>query len=79
MALTKQSFALTTTTMTQLWGPTVIRISGDKSVADQIRKTPDGRVEFSFPERMVLIANHQVRPPAWRDPPWQGFAETGLS
>jgi lysocardiolipin and lysophospholipid acyltransferase len=60
MALTKQAFALTTTTMTQWWGPTVIRISGDASVADQIRQTPDGRVEFSFPQRLVLIANHQI-------------------
>ncbi len=61
MALSKQSFALTTITMTQWWGPTVIRISGDASVTDQIKKTPDGRVEFNFPERLVLIANHQVR------------------
>ncbi|TKW51063.1 putative acyltransferase CST26 [Colletotrichum tanaceti] len=26
----------------------------------QIRKTPDGRVELNFPERLVLIANHQI-------------------
>jgi hypothetical protein len=60
MALTKQSFALFITTLTQWWGPTTIRISGDASVADQIRKTDDGLVEFSFPERIVMIANHQV-------------------
>lgn len=60
MSLTKQSFALFITTMTQWWGPTTIRISGDASVADQIRKTDDGLVEFSFPERIVMIANHQV-------------------
>lgn len=61
MALTKQSFALVMTTMTQWWGPTKVRISGDASVAGQIRQTPDGMVEFDFPERIVLIANHQVR------------------
>lgn len=60
MSLTKQSFGLLITTMTHWWGPTTIRISGDASVADQIRKTEDGLVEFSFPERMVMIANHQV-------------------
>jgi hypothetical protein len=46
--------------MTQWWGPTTIRSSGDASVADQIRKTDDGLVEFAFPERIVMIANHQV-------------------
>ncbi|KAF6824947.1 lysocardiolipin acyltransferase [Colletotrichum plurivorum] len=60
MALTKQSFALTTTAMTHLWGPARIRISGDVSVAGQIRKTPAGTVQFDFPERLILIANHQI-------------------
>ncbi len=62
MSVTKQSFGLLIATMTHWWGPTTIRISGDASVADQIRKGEDGLVEFSFPERMVMIANHQVRP-----------------
>ena len=61
MAVTKQSFALLSMSVTQWWGPTVMRISGDASVAGQIHQTEDGRVEFSFPERIVLIANHQVR------------------
>jgi len=60
MALTKQSFGLLVTTMTRWWSPTTIRISGDTSVAGQMKKTSDGRVEFSFPERIVMIANHQV-------------------
>lgn len=60
MAMTKRSFAITTTVMTSIWGPTKIRISGDASVAGQIRPTEGGGVEFDFPERMVLIANHQV-------------------
>ncbi|UNI17748.1 hypothetical protein JDV02_004069 [Purpureocillium takamizusanense] len=60
MAMTKRSFALTTTAMTQIWGPTTVRISGDESVAGQIKSTGDGGVQFSFPERLVLIANHQI-------------------
>ncbi len=60
MAKTKESYGLTITFMTDWWSPTVVRISGDKSVAGQIRKTPDGGVETDFPERIVLIANHQV-------------------
>lgn len=58
--MTKRSFGLTITLMTQIWGPTTIRISGDDSVAGQIKLQPDGVVRFEFPERLVLIANHQV-------------------
>lgn len=61
MAMTKRSFAITTTVMTHIWGPTTIRISGDATVAGEIRPTEDGGVEFRFPERLILIANHQVR------------------
>jgi hypothetical protein len=60
MALTKQSFGLIVTAGTKWFSPTVIRISGDQSVAGQMRKTRDGRVEYSFPDRILLIANHQV-------------------
>jgi lysocardiolipin and lysophospholipid acyltransferase len=60
MALTKQSFGIFVTTLTQWWSPTVVRISGDASVAGEVRKTKDGRVECHFPDRMVMIANHQV-------------------
>ncbi|KAI1767971.1 acyltransferase-domain-containing protein [Hypoxylon sp. FL1150] len=60
MSLTKASFGLLITTMTQWWAPTVIRISGDASVAGQLSLTPDGRVQCAFPERMVMIANHQI-------------------
>ncbi|KAI1368127.1 acyltransferase-domain-containing protein [Xylaria arbuscula] len=60
MSLTKACFGLLITTMTQWWAPTIIRISGDASVAGQLYLTPDGRVQCNFPERMVLIANHQI-------------------
>ncbi|CAG8970759.1 hypothetical protein HYALB_00001544 [Hymenoscyphus albidus] len=60
MAQTKQSFGIAVTTLTQWWAPTVVRISGDASVANEMRKTADGRVELNFPERIVMIANHQI-------------------
>ncbi|KAI2778031.1 acyltransferase-domain-containing protein [Daldinia loculata] len=60
MSLTKASFGLLITTMTQWWAPTVIRMSGDSSVAGQLSLAPDGRVQCAFPERMVMIANHQI-------------------
>ncbi|KAF3929714.1 hypothetical protein AA313_de0207575 [Arthrobotrys entomopaga] len=60
IALTKQSFGTLVTTGTQWWTPTVIRVSGDKSVKGQIRITKDGLLECDFPERMVFIANHQL-------------------
>ncbi|CAI4212889.1 unnamed protein product [Parascedosporium putredinis] len=75
MALTKQSFALVTMSITQWWGPTVVRISGDTSVAGQIHLTKDGRVEFSFPERIVLVANHQIYTD-WLYLWWVGYANS---
>ncbi len=60
MAMTKRSFSLVITVMTRIWGRTTIRVSGDESVAGQIKKMPDGTVQFDFPERIVMIANHQV-------------------
>ena len=61
MALTKQHFGLLIATMTQWWSPTLVRVSGDKSVRGQLRRTEDGRLECDFEERMILIANHQAR------------------
>jgi hypothetical protein len=62
MSMTKRLFAITTITMTQIWGSqTTIRISGDESVAGEILPTEGGGVQLNFPERLVMIANHQVR------------------
>ena len=61
MALTKQHFGLLIATMTQWWSPTLVRVSGDKTVRGQLRRTEDGRLECDFEERMILIANHQAR------------------
>jgi 1-acyl-sn-glycerol-3-phosphate acyltransferase len=60
MALTKQSFGIFIVTITQWFSPTVIRVSWDHSVQGQLRKTPDGRMKTTFPERMVLVSNHQI-------------------
>ncbi|KAF1986010.1 acyltransferase [Aulographum hederae CBS 113979] len=60
MALSKRFFGLIVTTITQWWSPTVIRISGDASVRGQLKQAEDGRLICDFPERMVLVANHQI-------------------
>lgn len=60
MALTKQSFGLLITTVTQWFSPTVVRISGDKSVRGQLSRTKDGLLQTDFPERLIMIANHQL-------------------
>jgi len=58
--LTKGSFGLLTTTMTQMWAPTVMRVSGDRSVRGQIKKNAAGDLVCDFPDRLVLMANHQI-------------------
>ena len=61
MALTKQSFGIFATTLTQWWAPTLIRISGDRSVSGEIGLNDgDDTLKCKFPERIVMIANHQV-------------------
>jgi lysocardiolipin and lysophospholipid acyltransferase len=60
MAMTKQYFGILITTMTYWWSPTIVRISGDKSVAGQLHQEADGSLRLEFPDRVVLIANHQI-------------------
>jgi len=60
MALTKQSFGIMTTAGTRWFSPTPVRVSWDPSLRGQFRKTEDGKLETTFPERLVLISNHQV-------------------
>lgn len=60
MAFTKESFGLVITALTE-WGcPTYVRVSGDESMRSQIQLTEDGRLKTQFPERLVLVSNHQV-------------------
>jgi len=58
--MTKQSFGLLIITLSQWFSPTVIRVSGDKSMRGQLLETKDGRLQTDFPERIVLMANHQL-------------------
>lgn len=60
MAMTKQNFGVLSTIMNQFWAPVTFRISGDKTVRGQIRIAKNGMLECDFPERLVLIANHQI-------------------
>jgi 1-acyl-sn-glycerol-3-phosphate acyltransferase len=60
MALSKQSFGIVIITITQWFSPTLVRVSGDASVRGQIRRASDGRLETDFPERLILISNHQI-------------------
>lgn len=60
MAVTKQFFGLLVNTITHLFSPTLIRISGDDSVAGQLHVQEDGGLNCDFPHRLILVANHQV-------------------
>ncbi|KAF2733531.1 hypothetical protein EJ04DRAFT_513173 [Polyplosphaeria fusca] len=60
MAVTKQHFGVVSATMTKWWAPVTMKVSGDESVRGQLRRSDDGRLECDFPERMVLITNHQI-------------------
>ncbi|ETI19508.1 hypothetical protein G647_09342 [Cladophialophora carrionii CBS 160.54] len=60
IAFTKQSFGLLTMTLTQTFAPTKVVVSGDESVRGQLLKSADGNLILDFPERLVLIANHQI-------------------
>ncbi|CAA9957888.1 hypothetical protein P3342_002717 [Pyrenophora teres f. teres] len=60
MAMTKQHFGSVVMTMTYWWAPVTMRVSGDESVRGQLRKSKEGKLECDFPERLVLVANHQL-------------------
>ncbi|KIW41307.1 uncharacterized protein PV06_06879 [Exophiala oligosperma] len=60
IAFTKQSFGLLTMTLTQTFAPTKVIVSGDASVRGQLLKSVDGDLVLDFPERLLLIANHQI-------------------
>lgn len=46
--------------MTQWWAPTVVRVSGDSTMRGQLLQGVDGSLLCDFPQRMILIANHQI-------------------
>ncbi|RYO63352.1 hypothetical protein AA0113_g6085 [Alternaria arborescens] len=59
-AVVKESTALLLISLNQWIAPCSAKISGDASVRGQIRKTSSGWVHLDFPDRLVLIANHQI-------------------
>jgi len=60
VAFTKQSFGVLITTMTQWWSPTTVRVSGDTSLPGQLFRNDKGELECRFPDRLVMMANHQL-------------------
>ena len=60
-------------TMTQWWAPTVVRVSGDSTMRGQLLQSLDGSLLCDFPQRMILIANHQIYTD-WLYLWWIGYA-----
>lgn len=60
MSVTKEFFGLLVNTITEWFSPALVRISGDASMKGQLRLSREGRLETKFPDRLVLISNHQV-------------------
>ncbi|TKA78100.1 hypothetical protein B0A49_07000 [Cryomyces minteri] len=60
MAQTKESFAVLITSMTQWFAPTKVRVSGDESMRGQLIRQENGDLKCNFPDRIVLMANHQL-------------------
>lgn len=60
MAKTKNSFCLMLLAATQVFAPTRAKISWDSSMQGHFQKLSDGSIRSLFPERIVLIANHQI-------------------
>ena len=60
-------------TMTQWWAPTIVRVSGDSTMRGQLLQTVDGALLCDFPQRLILIANHQIYTD-WLYLWWIGYA-----
>lgn len=61
MAITKQFFGLLINSITEWFSPTLLRISGDSSLRGQLNLDGRGHVATSFPDRLIMISNHQAR------------------
>jgi lysocardiolipin and lysophospholipid acyltransferase len=59
--LTKQSFGILLTAVSQYWTPCTMHMTGDSSVLDLLSVDPkDGTLITSIGDRAVIIANHQL-------------------
>ncbi|KAF2668933.1 acyltransferase-like protein [Microthyrium microscopicum] len=59
-AFTKRQFGIVLITLQEWWSPMKVRVSGDKSIQGQIRLQPNGRLRLDFPERIIIVSNHQL-------------------
>ncbi|KAI5282840.1 hypothetical protein KEM52_003577, partial [Ascosphaera acerosa] len=81
IARTKAAFGLVITAVTQWGAPTPVRISGDRSVMGEFdlvgaagrAGTTSTCLRTRFPERLVMIANHQVYTD-WMYLWWQAYS-----
>ena len=60
MSFTKQQFGLILNSITRWFSPIKTRISGDASMKGQLKLDRNGKLKTTFPDRLVMIANHQV-------------------
>ena len=60
MALTKQSFGIHITAITEWFSPTTMRVSWDDGLQGQFKLRSDGKLDTRFPERLIFMANHQI-------------------
>ncbi|KAF2109747.1 acyltransferase-domain-containing protein [Lophiotrema nucula] len=56
----KEMCALLLFALNQWASSCTVKVSGDASVRHQIRSAPEGQIILDFPDRLVLIANHQI-------------------
>lgn len=59
-AKAKGLYAMVLITLNQWCSPSMVKISGDLDIKSQIRRTTSGNVVLDFPDRIVLVANHQI-------------------
>lgn len=60
MAFTKQNFAVLVAAVTQAFSPTIIRVSQDASMPQELFREKDGSLKCTLPPRLVIMANHQL-------------------
>lgn len=65
MAFTKAQFGLVVVSITHWCAPVTIKVSGDESIGGQLKKSSHGDLDCDFPDRALLISNHQVSSYCW--------------
>jgi len=57
---TKEAFGIVATTITEYWAPTPVRVTAEGALVKDLQLGEDGLLQGKFPDRLVLIANHQL-------------------